>query len=138
MGSLGVEVFRGECMKNEKESVVNEILELYEKTIKGPDDNRKIPNRIHNKATRKLIEIEEKLRTMPQLEKEVFAELIKNDDEFIRENSAARCLLIGILEDEALLVINDIIAHGSYSNAFLAKRVLKIWRGEIDPNKPNL
>ena len=75
---------------------------------------------------------------MPQLEKEVFAELIKHDDEFIRGNSAGRCLSIGILEDEALLVINDIIAHGSYSNAFLAKIALRIWRGEIEPNKPNL
>ena len=134
---MGTELLRGASMKNEKESVVNEILELYEKTTKGPDDKRKIPTRVHNKATQKLINIKEKLRTMPQLEKEVFAELIKADDEFIRQSSAARCLLIGILEDEALLVINDIIAHGSYSNAFLAKRVLKIWRGEIDPSKPD-
>ena len=138
MGPLGVKVFWGDRMKNDKESVVNEILELYEKTTKGPDDKRKIPIRVHNKATQKIIEIKENLRATPQLEKEVFAELIKHDDEFVRQNSAARCLLIGILEDEALLTLNDIIAHGSHSNAFLAKRVLKIWRGEIDPSKPNL
>ena len=125
-------------MKTEKASAfITALLETYNKMCKKPEDYYGASClTTHDKAVRKLSAIREELENDHSLAKDVYSELLKNEDEYIRVDAAWRCVELGILEKNALSVVNDTIAHGTHSNAFLAKIVLRIWRGEIEPNKP--
>ena len=134
MGPENIKVSWGGCMNYD--DFFNKYVSLLGKIYKRESDYLEIKTRVHNRAMRQLIALEEELsRNIPMAEK-LYFELMKNEDEYIQWHASASCLSLGILVEESLKILDDIIANGDRWMLWHAERTLKIWRGEIRPDQP--
>ena len=126
-----------QCGWTEKDIILEKYLALSSKVYKRREDYLKIKASVHNRAMRQLIALDAELSEKASLAEVVYGELLKNEDEYIQWSAAACCLRLGVLTEESLNVLDNIIASGDQWMTFHAKRTLKIWRGEIDPTQPD-
>lgn len=115
--------------------ILNKYVSLLGKIRKSQDDYLKIKTSVHNKAMRQLITLDEELRTDIPMAERIYFTLMENEDEYIQWLAAARCLRLGILVEEALKILDDIIERGDRWMVWHAERTLKIWRGGITPDQ---
>jgi len=115
---------------------IDRYLDLHSKTCRKPGDYEKISLRKHNKAMRELISLYDEINSDRGLAEEVYSELLQNADMDVQLSAAASCLKLNIHIEDATEILERISKTGHSMAATNAVRVLGVWRGEIDPDKP--
>jgi len=119
-----------------KEEYIEEIIHLSSQLCQKPDDYTKEKVKVHNKAARKLTALENTLDNDLEMAGEVYAELLDNEDTYIKQRSAAACLHLNLHIKKSVKILEYLRKHGERWETMGAERQLKIWRGEIGPNDP--
>lgn len=154
MGTLGTKTFRRRYIIIErgvddmitKEEYVEKYIKLWMKQISNPEDyGSETKVKAHNKAARELHLLCEELHKDGFMSEKVYGELIANEDQRIRQSAASACLKLNsdhgyeIHIDKSVRLLESISKQddgGLNWHAKGAERVLKIWRGELDPRRP--
>ena len=122
-------------MKNYKE-YINKYLNLHSQTCSKPEDYDRISVAKHNKAIVKLNAFQDEICKDQDLAEKVFSELLQNEDITVLLGAAACCVNHNILIEDAEKTLEWIVQTGDYWITGIAERVLGVWCGEIDPDKP--
>ncbi len=85
---------------------------------------------------KELIKLNKEISRDAELERQVFLDLIENEDEYVRQSAASRCLELGIEVKKAVKIIKSFRNSQNPMSASWAARTLKLWRGEIGPKDP--
>jgi hypothetical protein len=121
-----------------KEEYASRIDELYSKLNKPSDKDYSSKSKIakSNKAARELHAIHTELRENIVFAEELLSVRLYHDDIHITQLAATYCLDFNLHAEEAVAILEYIVANGDYWSAVGAERRLKIWRGELDPMRP--
>ena len=123
-------------MKTDKEQYIEEYIRLSGFLAKKPSDYTKKTTKKHNKAMKQLLLLEKDLSKNLQLATEVYSILLNNEDLYIKQSAATECLDLRICVDQSIEVLEYIRQNGERMASMGADRILRIWRGELDPSKP--
>ncbi len=119
-----------------REDAVGRYVELCATLCKAPEDYTPANVKRHNRAVKECIKLEEELGRDAALERDVYLALIENEDDYVRQSAAARCLELGIETKKAVKIIKSFRKSQNPMSASWAERTLKLWRGKIGPNDP--
>jgi len=131
---MGIKVLWGEHMT--KEEYIAKYIDSFSKLCKKPEDYTRCKVKSHNRAMRELIALEDELSQDVELTEEVFSALLENEDSYIQQNIAGRCLSLNLHIKKSVEILERTSENGDRMSAMGAERTLKIWRGELKPDAP--
>ena len=129
-----------------KGKYAEKYIELLMKQISNPRDyGSKTKLKAHNKAATELHRLCTELHKDASMSEKVYGELLANENQRIQQSAASACLALNsdygyeIHIDKSVRILEEISKQddgGLNWPAQGAERVLKIWRGELDPMRP--
>ena len=123
-------------MRKDKLYYIEKYVMLCGSLCKVATDYTRAKVKKHNKAMQQLILLEEELSGEIGLAEEVYDSLLNSTDNYVRQSAATDCLRFNIHTERAIAELEYICANGERMAAMGADRILRIWRGELDPSKP--
>ena len=136
MGNLGVKIFWSENMNYNINYYVEKYVLYCSQLCRDEDDYTKEKVKKHNQAMKSLNKLKEEIGIDIQLKNSVYSMLLNNSDIYVQQSAATDCLNNDIHITESLKILKRISNSRDRMASMEAKRILRIWKGEISPDDP--
>lgn len=108
---------------------VKKYINLCSQLLYDKDEyENKIKVKLHNRAARKLTQLSKEITTNKEIAKEVFKELINNDNEVVRLWISDQCIKSNIYVTDAIKMLEKLCKSNNKLIAFEAKMTLKEYK----------